>query len=126
MKLTSKQEAFCQCIADGMTQADAYRTAYSASKMADKTIWVKASELMADGNVSVRVSELQAKLQAKQLWTREQSVNALADIVQGDSRAGEKVSAIKELNSMHGFNAPTKHEIDVTFPRVINVISGRA
>ena len=30
--LTGKQEKFCQCIADGMTQADAYRNAHKGQK----------------------------------------------------------------------------------------------
>jgi hypothetical protein len=30
VKLTAKQEAFCQGIADGLGQADSYRAAYDA------------------------------------------------------------------------------------------------
>jgi phage terminase small subunit len=122
MTLTAKQEKFCQSIADGMNQSDAYRAAYSAGGMKDATINVKASELMSDGKV-----ELRGALATKALWTREDSVTALRDIAQGsEARANEIVAAIKELNAMHGFNAPTKHELDVKFPRVINVIAGRA
>ncbi len=57
-KLTAKQEDFAQQIVKGSTQADAYRTAYSAQDMLDKTIWVKASELMANGKVTGRIEEL--------------------------------------------------------------------
>jgi hypothetical protein len=45
--LTSKQEKFTQCVAEGMTQADAYRAAYSAGRMKNETIWSKAAILMA-------------------------------------------------------------------------------
>jgi len=31
MNLTPKQEKFAQCVADGMTQADAYRVAYDCA-----------------------------------------------------------------------------------------------
>ena len=127
MTLTAKQEKFCQCIADGMNQSDAYRAAYSAEKMKPDVVTVKASELASSGNVSVRLKELRDALSASLIWTREQSVEVLAEIARGsESRPGEKVSAVKELNSMHGFNEATKLDVEMKFPRVINVIAGRA
>ena len=127
MTLTAKQEAFAQAIASGLTQTDAYRSAYSAEKMKAETVQQTACRLMADRKVTARVAELREELANKSLWTRERSVKVLADIADSsESKAGEVVNAVKELNSMHGFNAPTKHELDVTFPRTINVISGRA
>ena len=112
--MTPKQEKFAQCIADGMSQADAYRTAYDASNMKPESIYSKASELMADGNVSSRVAELKDKLAEKALWTRADSVNALQNAISiatlKDNAAG-LVAAIKELNAMHGFNEPSKLEL---------------
>lgn len=58
-KLTPKQEAFVKCISQGMTQSDAYRSAYDAEKMADKSIWEKASVLAANGKVAARLFLLQ-------------------------------------------------------------------
>ena len=82
---------------------------------------------MADAKVALRVAELKAKLEEKALWTREDSVRGLRDVAGKDEAKGpEIVAAIKELNAMHGFNAPTKHELNVSFPKVINVIAGRA
>lgn len=122
MALTAKQEAFAQAVADGKTQSDAYRSAYSASKMADKTVWVKASELMADGKVSARVGELRAALAEKQLWLREDSVRVLAKIAREDPQAPHSaiVSAVKELNAMHGFNEPA--QVDVNHKGVSEII----
>jgi phage terminase small subunit len=114
MSLTAKQEHFCQCLADGMNQADAYRTAYDASKMKDTSIHVNASKLLADTKVAQRVAELKAKLVSKALWTREMSVQALVSaykIAKGKDNASGMTGAIKELNAMHGFNEPTKHEL---------------
>ena len=127
MKLTAKQEKFAQCLADGMTQADAYRSAYNASKMKPETIWSKASELMADGKVTARVTELRAALEEKQLWTREQSVAILSGItLDKESKATEKVAAVKELNSMHGFNAPIKVDAKVDSVTRIELVAMRA
>ena len=126
-KLTAQQEKFAQAIASGMNQSDAYRAAYNTSKTKPNVIHVKASQLAADGKVLIRLKQLQSALEKKALWTREDSVTALAAIAHGsEARANEIVSAIKELNAMHGFNEPTKHELALTFPKVINVISGRA
>lgn len=115
MSLTAKQEAFAQNVASGMTQADAYRAAYNAAKMKPSTVQVKASELIADGKVAGRVKELKDDLAKKQLWTREMSVKALAKAYQIAEQAGNSsgmTGAVKELNAMHGFNAPAK--VDVT------------
>ena len=112
MTLTAKQENFAQAVAGGMNQSDAYRSAYNAGKMKPESINQLACKLAADINVSSRVKELQTELANKSLWTRQDSVAELADIARGvESKAAEKVAAIKELNLMHGFNAPSKIEI---------------
>ena len=109
--LTNKQESFAQAIASGKTQADAYRLSYNAENMKDASIWSKASVLMSDVKVTARVEELRSKLENKQLWTREMSVKALVGAYK-DGNPTAKIAAVKELNAMHGFNAPTR--LDVT------------
>ena len=112
MALTNKQEAFCQAIADGMNQSDAYRSAYSAEKMKAETVNSKAYELSKNGEVTARVKELREALADKSLWTREQSVAVLVNVIDdSESRGGDKISAVKVLNDMQGFNAPTKLEV---------------
>lgn len=117
-KLTAKQEAFAQGIADGLGQADAYRTAYDAEGMKDSTIYSKASVLMSDGKVTARVAELKAQVAEKQLWTREMSVKGLMSAyriaLEAKSSTG-MTGAVKELNIMHGFNAPTQHSVELKF-----------
>lgn len=112
VNLTAKQEAFAQGIADGLGQADAYRAAYDAEGMKDNSIYPKASELMKNGKVSARIAELKAAVQEKQLWSREMSVKALVQAYKEGSGA-VKVSAVKELNAMHGYNEPAKMQMDV-------------
>lgn len=110
VKLTAKQEAFCQGIADGLGQADAYRAAYDAEGMKDSTIYPHASKLMKNDKVMARIAELKAAVQEKQLWSREMSVKALVQAYKEGS-GSVKVAAVKELNAMHGYNEPTKHAI---------------
>ena len=116
MALTAKQEAFAQAVAGGMTQADAYRASYECENSSDQVIHNEASLLMQNRDISVRVAELKEAIAIAAIWTRLDSVQTLADIAKDDeARANEKVSAIKELNAMHGFNAPTKHEFAGNF-----------
>ena len=111
MSLTPKQERFAQCFADGMSQADAYRTAFNVREGTKaETCQANASRIMADSKVLARVSELQAKLEKKALWTREMSVKALVAAYK-EGKPSDKISAVKELNNMHGFNAPQKLDI---------------
>lgn len=119
MSLTPMRETFAQAIADGLSQADAYRRAFDASKSKPETIYSKASALMADGKVLARVAELRCALATKALWTRERSVTVLANIaVDAETRPSDKTAAIKELNAMHGFNAPTVIEGSLTFTAI--------
>lgn len=108
--LTAKQESFAQAIAAGKTQADAYRDAYDAENMKENSVWTNASKLMADAKVAQRVEELRKGLEKKELWTREMSVKALIGAYK-DGNPTAKIAAVKELNAMHGFNAPTKLDV---------------
>lgn len=111
VKLTAKQEAFCQGIADGLGQADAYRSAYDAEGMKDSTIYPHASKLMKNDKVRTRIAELRESVQEKQLWSREMSVKALVQAYREGS-GSVKVAAVKELNAMHGYNEPSKINVN--------------
>jgi hypothetical protein len=119
IKLTAKQEAFAQAIADGMGQADAYRMAYDAEGMKDNTVYPKASRIMNVGKIRARIDELKAQVAEKQLWSREMSVKALVQAYREGSGA-VKVSAVKELNAMHGYNEPSK--LNITGSMVTRII----
>lgn len=81
MKLTVKQENFCNYYIESGNASEAYRRAYSCSKMKDEVINVKASELLNNGKISVRVSQLQAELQKRSDITKDEAVQELTNIV---------------------------------------------
>lgn len=118
VKLTAKQEAFAQAIADGLGQADAYRFAYDAESMKDESIYPQASKLMKNPKVATRIGELKAQVADKQLWTREMSVKGLISAyriaLEAKTSTG-MTAAVKELNIMHGYNEPTKLSVDMKF-----------
>ena len=75
--LTPKQEKFAQSVASGMTQADAYRVAYSAAGSKPSTVQKRASELMASGAIAGRVQELRGPIAKKAQITLESHLEDL-------------------------------------------------
>ena len=59
MKLTIKQEKFCNYYLESGNASEAYRRAYSCENMRPETINIRACELLANGKIAVRVKELQ-------------------------------------------------------------------
>lgn len=114
--LTAKMEQFAQAIVSGANQTNAYRAAYSASGMTAQTVWVKAAKLAGQDKVRIRIATLQADLADKRLWTRARSVEALIEAFDTASAKGNPAGmtgAIKELNAMHGYDAPKKLDLNV-------------
>jgi hypothetical protein len=116
-----KHEAFANYLITEKSQADAYRKAFPHTlKWKPDSVQNKAYNLAKQGDVQARVQELKAELAAKCLWTREQSVEVVKEILfrktdkeEGTyaARDADKLSGIKILNEMHGFNAPIEHNV---------------
>ena len=101
--LTPNQEAFAQNIIEGMTQADAYRSAYDCSKMSDKTIWEKASRLMADNKVRTRVQELRDQVALSSIMTAQERLKWLTSVIKdAEERTENKLKAADIMNKMQG------------------------
>ena len=117
-KLTAKQGAFAQYIANGDDQATAYRKAYDAATMKDASVYIQASRLIKDPKIALRVDELKAEVAQQHLWTREMSVLGLIqafEVANAEKSSSGMTGAVKELNIMHGFNQPTKLSVDMKF-----------
>ena len=82
--LTAKQEKFVQSIIDGMSQADAYRSAYNTKRMTDKTVWEKASKLMADGKVRARLQELRDLMMSPSIMSAQERLEYLTRVINGE------------------------------------------
>jgi phage terminase small subunit len=85
--LTPKREAFAQAVASGMSQADAYRAAFSVKPTTKpETVQQSASRLMADPIVSARVAEIRKPIVKRAQITLE---SHLADLQMLRDRALE-------------------------------------
>ncbi len=101
--LTPKQEAFVQNIIQGMSQADAYRSAYSTKNMSDKTIHEAASRLMADSKISARVTELRGQLDKETIMSAQERLEWLTGVIQSEKESTtDKLKAIDLMNKMSG------------------------
>ena len=87
--LTPKQEKFIQAIVAGKTQREAYKEAYNATNMKDKTIDENACRLMNNGKVKARYEELMEEHKKKALYTREDAIN---DLIWIKEKAKEDIS----------------------------------
>lgn len=101
--LTAKQEQFVQNIIQGMSQADAYRSAYPNQRMSDKTVWETASKLMANHKVITRLTELRNELARPSIMSAQERLEWLTQLIQSDKEStSDKLKAADIMNKMQG------------------------
>jgi phage terminase small subunit len=119
--LTPKQELFVQSIIKGMSQADAYRTAYATKNMSDKTIHEAASRLVADSKVSARLSELREQMTKDTIMSAQKRLEWLTEVIgDKDVSIGDKLKAADIMNKMQG-EYTQKVQAEVTNAVNINI-----
>ena len=97
-KLTTKQEIFVQQLVAGQSQRKAYRRAYNAEKMTDKTVDEKASKLFKDGKVRARYRALLKQFSNMALWSREQAFNEY-EWLKNKAKASIESEGVRQANS---------------------------
>lgn len=80
MNLTPKQEKFCNLYVELGNASEAYRRSYSCSKMKMDTINNKAYQMLCRGDIRARVEEIQAILDEKSEYRKEDALKTLKDI----------------------------------------------
>lgn len=94
-QLTPKQESFARCVASGMSQADAYRSAFDVrAGTKDSSIHVSASKLMDDPKVTQRVEQLKQPIAQKAQITLESHLQELKELRDDAKAAGNLKAAI--------------------------------
>ena len=117
--LTAKQEVFVQNLVKGMSQADAYRSAYSTKNMSDKTIHEAASRLVSDSKVSARLSELRNQLTKETIMSAQKRLEWLTELINSEEDVNAKLKAIDIMNKMQGeytqkIEADVKNEVTIS------------
>lgn len=81
MKLSVKQENFCNYYIECGNASEAYRRAYPGSReWTDKAVWGRASALLNNSKVVVRVEELQKELKDRSDVTKDRILQELSGI----------------------------------------------
>ena len=124
--LTPKQEKFVQALISGMSQYEAYKEAYNATRMKDATIYNNAYKLMQNNEILTRYNELLEEHKKKALYTREEMVNDLIWIKEkakediNNNKKGLRqangtifINAIKELGELNELYPSKKQDINV-------------
>lgn len=82
MKLTVKQEKFCNKYIECGNASEAYRFAYGCKNWTDKTVWERASTLLRNDKVATRVDDLKAEVKAKSDITKERILEEMSAILE--------------------------------------------
>ena len=107
-KLTSKQEHFCQLVAEGKMLTEAYREAYNVGENTKpSTVWTNASNLaVKNTKVALRIKELTEEITARNRTKEEQlkiwvTEKLKSEAVDGDS-SSSRVQALTQLGRSVG------------------------
>jgi phage terminase small subunit len=110
-KLTIKQERFAQGLFAGLSQREAYKQAYNAERMKDKTIDEAAARLAADSKVAARIQQLTDELKERNMVTVERVLAELAKVGFANGSDFAKVvekTRIEEIKDEEGNVTGTK------------------
>lgn len=97
-KLTTKQELFVQNLVAGQSQRQAYRSAYNAKKMTDKTVDETANKLLKNPKVTARYRELLKQFSNMALWSREQAFNEY-EWLKNKAKVSIEKEGVRQANS---------------------------
>jgi len=98
IKLTAKQEKFCQNIVSGMNQLQAYENAYPIDNSLEKTKTENASRLAAQPKIAARIQQLNAPAIEKAQINAEEIILDLKEIKNDRKiRVSDRLKALELL-----------------------------
>lgn len=103
-KLTTKQELFVLKIVEGMSKTDAYKAIYDTSRMKDKTINKRASELFNQDNIQEKYQELMEEIKEESKWTLDRAVDDLIWLKE-EAKENIELEGLRQANSNAYLNA---------------------
>lgn len=103
-KLTTKQELFVLKIVEGMSKTDAYKAIYDTSRMKDKTINKRASELFNQKNIQEKYQELMEEVKMESKWTLDRAVDDLIWLKE-EAKENIELEGLRQANSNAYLNA---------------------
>ena len=124
-RLTPKQESFCLAYIETGNASEAYRQAYSASRMKSATVNSKAYELLRNGEITARIDELKANHAKRHEITVDDLIAELEEARQlaiDTSQSGSAVTATMGKAKLLGLDKQlVEHSGEVDMNLKINV-----
>ena len=96
MKLTIKQEKFCNLYIELGNASEAYRQSYNCEKMKPESVNIKAFELLNNGKITLRIEELRSELAERHDITKDTLIIELEEarqMAKDTAKASSMVSA---------------------------------
>lgn len=115
--LTPKQDKFARCVAEGMTQADAYRTAYNAENMLDDTIYNNAYKLMQNTEIATRVKELRNEIDDEAIMSARERAIKLSEM----ARCGDPDTSLKAMEMLNKMTGRYTQKVEASVSQEIEV-----
>jgi phage terminase small subunit len=109
IKLTIKQENFCNKYIECGNASESYRFAYNCLNMSDESVNVKASELLKSGKITLRVKKLQEELKNKSDITKERILEELSGIL--DAKITDYITFENGMIKFKNFSELTERQI---------------
>lgn len=122
--LTPKQEKFVRGIIEGKSQADAYRSAYSAKNMSDNAIYREASLLMSSPKITQRLNELRNDMITPAIMSAQERLKWLTELVNSEEETtADKLKACEIMNKMTGeYVQKVVADVDTTYSINIDLV----
>lgn len=114
LKLTPKQEKFCECIVSGMSKKDSYKTAYNCNS--DRTANNESNVLLHREDITERIEELRIPVinHARNIAIseREKKRQWLWNMIENATNDSDKLKAMDILNKIDSEYIQTTHNIN--------------
>jgi len=120
MKLTEKQEAFCQAYIENSNKNEAYRVAYDADSMGANSVNVAAQELFKNPIITLRIEELQNEIRERNKIKIDDVLSVLTDMIKFD--ISELYDENDNLKSIH--DIPKAHRQMISSLKIFEEFQG--
>ncbi len=124
IKVTPKQELFCQAYIKYGNAAKAYREAFDTSKMKPASVWQCASKLRTNSNVIARLAQLHEKAIDKTIMSSIDVLKNFSDIAKHAAKTVDRLRALENIGKYHqlfkdsaalNIDVPVASNVTVTF-----------
>lgn len=124
-ELTAKENKFCELIAQGNSQVDAYILAYGKGNSSNNTIKTNAYRLINKPNIQARLAELKEISEKDIKYTKEQSYKKLCEM-QAQAEKEHNLNAMLKAEELKGklfdlYNNKMSVKADIKADASINI-----